>query len=99
MEADDNMRKSFVEFTSGRILPLKLVGLSALGTQFSIYEFTTKNNQLLPVRIIPNAQFLTDTAPKVRWNYDVLDPDGESKLREIAEEVKAMSVDPNPWNQ
>lgn len=95
-EADDQMRKRFVEFASGSIPTPKLVGLSALGTNFCVYEFTTVDNQLLPVRIIPDPRFLIDTAPKAWWNYDILDPTGEAKLREVVEEVKAMSVDLNP---
>ncbi|KAJ8703303.1 hypothetical protein PTI98_001937 [Pleurotus ostreatus] len=67
-----------------------------MGTNFSIYELTTANNQLLPVRIIPDPRFLIDTAPKEQWSYDILDPAGEAKMREIVEEVKAMSVVPNP---
>ncbi|KAG9223504.1 hypothetical protein PLEOSDRAFT_1088304 [Pleurotus ostreatus PC15] len=95
-EADDQMRKRFVEFASGSVPTPKLVGLSAMGTHFSIYELTTANNQLLPVRIIPDPRFLIDTAPKEQWSYDILDPAGEAKMREIVEEVKAMSVDLNP---
>jgi len=95
-EADDQMRKIFVEFASGNIPIPKLVGLSAMGTHLSIYELTTENKQLLPARIVPDSRFLIDTAPKAWWNYDILDPIGEAKLREVVEEVKAMSVDLNP---
>jgi hypothetical protein len=93
MEADDQMRKRFIEFTSSNIPTPKLVGLSALGTNFCVYELMTVDNQLLPVRIIPDPQFLINTAPKVWWDYDILDPAGEVKLREVVEEVKAMLVD------
>ena len=95
-EADDQMRTRFVEFASGNIPTPKLVGLSALGTKFCVYELTTADNRLLPIRVIPDPQFLIDTAPKARWNYDILDAAGEAKLREAVEEVKAMSVDLNP---
>jgi hypothetical protein len=94
-EADDQMRKRFVEFASSSIPTPKLVGLSALGTHFCVYEYTTANKQLLPVRIIHDPQFLIDRAPQVWWNHDILDPAGEIKLREVVEEVKAMSVDLN----
>ncbi|KAF8529766.1 hypothetical protein BU17DRAFT_36440 [Hysterangium stoloniferum] len=97
MEADDQMRKRFVEFVSGNIPIPKLVGLSAMGTRFSVYQLTTtKNNELLPVRIMPDARFVTDTAPRAWWNHDILDAAGEAKLREIVAEVKAMSVGLNP---
>ena len=87
-EADDQIRKRFVEFADSIPIP-KLVGLSAMGTRFSIYE-STMENKLLPVRIIPDDRSLIDTAPKARWNYDILDPAGE-----VVEEVKAMLVDLN----
>ena len=89
------MRKRFVKFASGSIPTPKLVGLSALGTHFCVYEYTTVDKQLLPVRIIPNPRFLIDMAPQVWWNHNILDLAGEIKLREVAEEVKAMSVDLN----
>ncbi|KAF8500632.1 hypothetical protein BU17DRAFT_59027 [Hysterangium stoloniferum] len=96
MEADDQMRKRFFEFMSGSIPTPKLVGLSAMGTRFSVYQFTTKNNELLPVRIIPDARYVTDTAPKAWWSHDILDAAGEAKLREVVAEVKAMSLGLNP---
>jgi len=63
-----------------------------MATHFSIYELTTENSQLLPVCIIPDAQLLMDVALKVLWNYNILDQAGEVKLREVMEEVKAISI-------
>lgn len=95
-EADDQMHKRFVKFASGSIPTPKLVGLSALGTNFCVYELTTVDNQLLPDRIVPDPRFLIETAPKAWWSYDILSQAGEVKLREVVEEVKTMLVDLNP---
>lgn len=79
-EADDQMFKWFIEFPSGNIVTPKLVGLSVLGTNFCVYEFTTvaTNSCLLALSSI--SQFLIDTAPKAWWNYDILHPTGDEKL-------------------
>jgi hypothetical protein len=95
-EADDQMRKRFAQFASGTILTPRLFGLSAMGTQFSVYEMTTATNQLLPGRIVPEPLFITDTAPRAWWNYDLLTATGEAKIRDLVADVKQMAADLNP---
>ncbi|KAH7907697.1 hypothetical protein BJ138DRAFT_455909 [Hygrophoropsis aurantiaca] len=92
-EADDQMRQMFIDFTSGHIPIPKLFGISAMGPVFSVYELTTENKQLLPLRIDPDVRYLIDTAPKQQWNYNLMEPDGEARLREIVAEVKEMALD------
>lgn len=92
IEADDQMRNLFVDFSSGSIPTPKLIGLSAMGTHFSVYEYTPATKELIPVRIMPDPRFIIDTAPKAQWGHNILDPAGEAKLREIVAEVKAMSA-------
>ena len=95
-EADDQMRKRFAQFASGSLPTPRLFGLSAMGTQFSVYELTTATNQLLPGRTVPNPMFITDMAPRAWWNYDLLTAAGEAKIRELVADVKQMAVDLNP---
>ena len=64
--------------------------LSALGTRFCVYEYTVANRLLTPPHIVPHPKLVTDIAPKERWNLDILEPQGEARLREVVDHVKAM---------
>ena len=46
-EADNHMRDIFLDFSSKR-LPSKLIGISAMGTRFTVYEFTPNDRRLKP---------------------------------------------------
>lgn len=94
-KADDQMRERFLEFSSGSIPTLKLFGISAMGTRFSVYELTTANRQLQPPRINPDVNYLIDRAPKDRWNHDIMDEAGEARLKEVVAEVKEMASNLN----
>ena len=89
--ADQQMRERFLEFASVT-LPSKLIGISAMGTRFAVYEYTPQNRRLIPSRIMPHPDFINDTAPKERWNYDILEADGEAKFKAIVAEIKTMSL-------
>ena len=90
-EADDVMRYVFLYFVENHPLR-KLHGISALGTRFSVYEYHSDTRILTPWRILPDPDVLSDTAPQERWNYDVMTPEGEAKLKQIAEEIKVMAA-------
>jgi hypothetical protein len=94
-EADDQMRSRFLDFNAGSNPIPTLYGLSALGTRFSVYEYTVANRALTPTRILPHAELLTDTAPRQRWNLDILEPQGEARLKDIVGHIKAMVADLN----
>lgn len=89
-EADDHMRDRFLEFSSESLSIPKLYGLSALGTRFSVYEYDKTTRRLTPPRIPPDTTILNDTAPRERWNYDIMEDLGEAKLVEIVQEIKQM---------
>ena len=61
-----------------------------MGPRFSVYEYNRATNTLLPPSITRDAMFVTDVAPADRWNYELLEDGGETKMRELVEEVKAM---------
>lgn len=90
-EADDQMRDRFLEFASHLALP-KLYGISALGTHFSVYKYHPQTRRLTPRRILPHPDIFNDIAPQERWNYDVMEPEGEAKLKQLVSEIKKMAA-------
>lgn len=68
----------------------KLYGLSFFGTRFCVYEYTHSNGALTPRRIGLQPDIITDTAPKERWNLDVLEKQGKTRLEEVVGLIKAM---------
>jgi len=84
------MRERVLDFTAGSISIPKLYGVSALGTRFCVYEYTPSSRSLTPLRIDPHPDFVTDTAPKERWNLDFLEPQGEDRLKEVVRHIKEM---------
>jgi hypothetical protein len=90
-EADDQMRDRFLYFAGHVPLP-KLYGICALGTRFSVYEYHSDNRRLTPTRILPDLDFVSDFAPRERWNYDVMTPEGEAKFKQIVREIKEMAA-------
>ncbi|KIJ27500.1 hypothetical protein M422DRAFT_784871 [Sphaerobolus stellatus SS14] len=90
-EADDQMRRKFRDFRSASLPLPKLFGISALGTRFSVYEYIIETRALLPPSILPDPMTVNEVAPKERWNYELLEPAGEAKFREVVADVKAMA--------
>ncbi|KAF9505885.1 hypothetical protein BS47DRAFT_1489623 [Hydnum rufescens UP504] len=78
--ADAQMRDRFREFTSDSIPTPKLIGISSFGSQFC------------PALIAADAHLLNDIAPQDRWAFDILNDEGEAKLREVVAAVKAMAA-------
>jgi hypothetical protein len=90
-DADVQMRERFFDFTCAGNLPIpKLYGLSILGTRFCVYEYALEDRRLTPQWIAPHPELFTDTAPMERWHYDILEAQGEARLREVVEDIKAM---------
>jgi hypothetical protein len=90
-DADDVMRDRFLYF-SDHVRLCKLYGISALGTRFSIYEYYSDTRRLTPKRLRADPDIVSDTAPQERWNYDVMTPEGEAKLKQIVDEIKEMAA-------
>jgi len=90
--ADDEMRTFFLDFSADRLPQSKLIGISAMGTRFAVYEYTTNDRRLTPRRIIyrPSGPII-DTAPKGRWSDDIMEDSGEAKFRALVNEVKEMA--------
>ena len=89
--ADDQMRAIFRNFSSDRLPQSKLIGISAMGTRFAVYEYSTNDNRLDPPRITYHPDTATDTAPKERWGDDIMEDSGEAKFKALVNEAKEMA--------
>jgi len=85
------MRDRFREFWSPNLPMPTLYGISAMGTCFSVYEYTKETNCLAPPSIPRDLYTVNDVAPQARWKYELLEADGEAKFRSIVAEVKAIA--------
>ncbi|KAI0830712.1 hypothetical protein BC628DRAFT_1355272 [Trametes gibbosa] len=71
-----------------------LHAVSALGTGMCFYTLDTGDEEaeISPVAIPTHPTKMNDTAPATRWGCDLLQPEGERRLREVADEIKAACV-------
>jgi len=90
--ADKQMRTIFLDFSFDHLPQSKLIGISAMGTRFAVYEYTIKSHRLDPPRIIRHrGDTTTNTAPKKRWSDDIMEDSGEAKLKALVNEAKEMA--------
>jgi hypothetical protein len=82
--ADNQMRTIFLDFSSYHLPQPKLIGISAMGTHFAVYEYTPNDHRI-------NPSITADTAPKERWSDDIMEDSGEAKLKALVNEVKEMA--------
>ncbi|KAJ7934874.1 hypothetical protein B0H13DRAFT_1591291, partial [Mycena leptocephala] len=88
--ADRQMRERFNHLVEGLIIP-KLVGLSAIGSRFAVYEYNKASRELTPPEIARNPRIVNDTAPAASWAHDFLDGGvGDAKLLEVVQSIRAM---------
>ena len=82
--ADNQMRTIFLDFSCDHLPQSKLIGISAIGTHFAVYEYTPHDRRIHP-------SIIADTAPKERWSDDIMEDSGEAKLKALVNEVKEMA--------
>ncbi|KAK7035053.1 RPN6-N domain-containing protein [Favolaschia claudopus] len=88
--ADRQMRERFDRLVECLIIP-KLIGLSAIGSQFAIYEYDRASHELTPAEIPRDTRIVNDTAPAARWAHDFLDGgEGEAKLLSVAQSIREL---------
>ena len=93
IQADNQMRERFIDFGfEDNPLPT-LYGLSTFGTRFCVYEYDIARDILTPEHISRHRKLLTDAAPERWWDLDVLELQGEDRLREIIRQIKAMAAE------
>lgn len=65
-----------------------LYGISAFGTALCFYTLNTALGSAIDPPFIPaDLNYVTDIAPRDRWQDDVLGTGGEAKLRWVVEEI------------
>ena len=79
-DADQQMRQRVYALRNDIEIPI-LYGVSAIGTKLCFYKYTKDTQELEPAPIPDNATRMVDLAPRDRWNFDVLTPEGERKFR------------------
>ncbi|KAI5795334.1 hypothetical protein DFH27DRAFT_484564 [Peziza echinospora] len=87
--ADRQMRGRFSDFIESVEIPT-IYGLSAIGTNLCIYTQDRETGYIQPELILGDRDYSIDIAPANRWNLDVLTPQGEEQLRNVATHVKNM---------
>ena len=96
--ADRQMQNRFDDFIESVEIQT-FYGISAIGTSLCVYTQDRKTGYVLP-ELIPsnrrNLGYSVDTAPANRWNLDVLTPQGEERLRNVATHVKTMCTELQP---
>jgi len=88
-QADDQMRNRFRDLRANLVTP-HLPAISAFGTRVAFYEYIAATNAVTPPAIAADPIFLNDVAPADRWNYDLLEADGIARMRQVAQDVRAM---------
>ena len=72
--------------------PLKVLhAISAMGTKLCFYSMDTEVNdaEILPIAIPRHPTRVNNCAPAERWSCDVLELEGERRLREVVDYIKA----------
>lgn len=94
--ADDQMRQRFRELASGTVtIPTAtLYGVNAFGPQFCVYAFESATRSIDPPAIARGLVVVNDIAPQApgRWAYNLLEPAGEAKFREVVNAVKGLAA-------
>jgi hypothetical protein len=90
--ADEQMRQNIHDASTrlSSTIP-KLYGLSFFGTRFCVYEYTHTSGVLTPRRIGLEPDIITDTAPKERWDLDILEEKGKTRFGELVGQIKATA--------
>ncbi|KAF8438583.1 hypothetical protein L210DRAFT_3544458 [Boletus edulis BED1] len=70
-----------------------LHAVSAMGTQLCFYHLDTTDvaADIKPVNIPKHPTKMNDTAPMQRWDCDILDAEGEARLRAVVDSIMAAS--------
>jgi len=88
--ADGQMRQRYTELFAG--VGYVLHAVSAMGTKLCFYKVSPPDGKIEPGAIGPSLEYVTDVAPASRWRHDLLEPEGESWLRDVANEVTKISL-------
>ena len=67
-----------------------LHAISAMGTALCFYSLETQDQDavIIPLGIARHPTRIIDTAPKARWDHNLLTAEGEDKFRAVVDEIK-----------
>ena len=67
-----------------------LHAVSAFGTKLAFYSLDTgdKDAEIVPLAIARHLTRVCDTVPADRWNYDILEAEGEALFLAVVDEIK-----------
>jgi len=83
--ADDQLRGRLGDLIDTCPLPV-LHGVSAFGIKLCFYSISNAG-LISPEHIPASSQYVIDTAPAERWNYDILTAEGEAEFRRIVQVI------------
>jgi len=84
-DADLQIRRRLTDLVGICPLP-KLHAVSAMGTKLCFY--TAYNHAITPPRIVGDDQLTVDTAPRERWDCDVVEAEGAARLKAVVHEMQ-----------
>ncbi|KAG8937974.1 hypothetical protein FRC00_007021 [Tulasnella sp. 408] len=86
-DADIQLRRRMRDLVRDCPIPT-LYGVSAFGTCLCFYSLSTiPGSPIQPPPIPRDPEYVNDVAPEERWNEDVLEAGGETRLRQIVQEI------------
>ncbi|KAJ6611583.1 hypothetical protein B0H10DRAFT_2055697 [Mycena sp. CBHHK59/15] len=92
MDADDQIRRRLVDLAADTPLSV-LHAVSAIGTKLCFYTYTKGDQDPISPPGIPyDRSRVNDVAPRKWWAWDVLEDDGEQRLRTVVDQIKAACV-------
>ncbi|THH08901.1 hypothetical protein EW146_g8848 [Bondarzewia mesenterica] len=84
--ADRQIHHRLMDMSGDAILPV-LYGISAIGTKLCFYEHETAQRCMSPQHILNDPDLITNVMPKEQWDCDVLEADGEQRLRALVGQI------------
>ena len=85
-EADDQIRTRLGDLVGSCPLAT-LHGVSAIGTKLCFYTIDKATMDMIPEQIARHPTRVNDTAPANRWDRDILQPEGETRLKAVFQEI------------
>jgi len=83
------MRNRFSSFYDAIPTP-KLHGISVMGQRHAFYSMEKATGHIVPERVQPVENYVTDTVPANRWELDITTEVGHQQFMAIVNDVKGM---------
>jgi hypothetical protein len=87
--ADTQMRHIFCSFYDIVTTPM-LHGVSVMGQRLAFYSMEKTTGHIVPERVQPAENYVTDTVLANRWNMDIATEVGHQQFMAVVNDVKGM---------